>query len=105
MLMCDGNIVYQGIANRAPKYFEKIGYEIASYANPADVFMRIISIDYPKQDKDEEKLENLVSNYRKRCEPGVLKHMKEVSLKEFAPRVGDWSEPPFKKQLMMLLSR
>lgn len=48
LLLCDGHIVYQGIANRSPTYFQKIGLPIGTFANPADVFMRLISINYPK---------------------------------------------------------
>jgi len=57
--------------------------------------MRIVSVNYPKEQEDEEKLELLVSNYKKRCEPGVIKHMQEVSLVEFKPRTDNFSQPNF----------
>jgi hypothetical protein len=48
--------------------------------------MRIVSVNYPKEKEDEEKLEVLVSSYKKRCEPQVRKHMNETSFVEFKPR-------------------
>jgi hypothetical protein len=103
--MADGNIVYQGIANRAPRYFDSIGFNIGKYTNPADIFMRIVSINYPKEPEDEEKLDKLISCYKKKCEPAVLKHMTEVSLIEFKPRLDNFSEPSFGRQLGLLLKR
>jgi hypothetical protein len=61
--MADGNIVYQGIANQAPLYFRNIGFEFGKYANPADIFMKVLSINYPKRDVDINKLELLTVNY------------------------------------------
>jgi hypothetical protein len=46
--MTDGNIVYQGLANEAPKYFTSIGFEIGAFSNPTDIFMKILSVNYPK---------------------------------------------------------
>ena len=63
LLMADGNIIYQGLANQAPAYLKNMGFKFATFANPADVFMKILSINYPKQDKDLEKLDLLVTNY------------------------------------------
>jgi ABC-type multidrug transport system ATPase subunit len=44
LLMSDGNIVYQGLASMTPEYFTSIGFNFTKLANPADVFMRIVSI-------------------------------------------------------------
>jgi hypothetical protein len=103
--MSDGHIVYQGIANRSPRYFESIGFNIGKFMNPTDVFMRIISINYPKADEDFEKLERLVSAYKTKCEPGVLKEMQENSFLEFKPRTDNWSYPKFKTQMDLLRYR
>lgn len=59
--MCDGHIVYQGIANQAPAYFNELGYSIKGYCNPADEFMKFLSINYPKRNSDELKIEKFVS--------------------------------------------
>jgi len=50
--MADGNTVYQGIANEAPAFFTKIGFKFAKFSNPADIFMRVLSINYPKSEID-----------------------------------------------------
>ncbi len=61
--MSDGNIVYQGLANESPVYFESIGYALGKFANPADSFMKVLSVNYPKQKADDEKLDLLVRSY------------------------------------------
>lgn len=65
ILMCDGNIVYQGIATESTNYFKSMGYKVRQYDNPTDVFMRILSINYPKQQEDEDKITKLVTKYEK----------------------------------------
>ncbi len=40
-----------------------MGFEFGVFANPADIFMKILSINYPKSGKDEEKLDLLITNY------------------------------------------
>lgn len=60
LLMSDGNIVYQGIANQAPNYFSSIGFQFGKFSNPADIFMKVLSVNYPKRSEDEQKLELLV---------------------------------------------
>ena len=48
ILMADSQIVYQGVANQAPYYFQKLGFNFKKFSNPADVFMKILSVEYPK---------------------------------------------------------
>jgi hypothetical protein len=69
------------------------------------MFMRFISIEYPKKDYDVAKLEHLVKSYQKRCEPNVMRHMNDSSLLEFKPRNDNFSEPSFKIQLTLLMKR
>jgi hypothetical protein len=64
--MADGNIVYQGIANEAPAYFSNVGFKFGKFSNPADIFMRVLAINYPKKKEDLEKLELLTSTYTSR---------------------------------------
>lgn len=56
ILMMDGHIVFQGRANICPQYFKKIGYPLPKLGNPADHFMKILSLSYPLTKADEEKL-------------------------------------------------
>lgn len=50
--MCDGYIVYQGLASKSPFYFNKIGFTMPTFANPSDYFMKRLTVNYPKQEKD-----------------------------------------------------
>ena len=76
LLMSDGNIVFQGLANQSPAYFKSIGFALGKFANPADSFMKVLSVNYPKLKADEEKLETLVRSYNLELSKLVLKEMK-----------------------------
>lgn len=65
LLMADGNIVYQGMAFDSPAYFSKLNYSGSKFSNPADIFMKALSINYPKKQEDDEKLEQLISTFQK----------------------------------------
>ena len=67
--------------------------------------MRIISVAYPKTEKEDEKIRQMVNDYTKKCEPSVIKHMQEVSMVEFIPRRDNFSEPSFSIQMKLLLQR
>ena len=59
--MCDGHVIYQGEAKDSTRYFEDIDIPCPKFSNPADFFMKILTIDYPKNSNDEKKLEYLCS--------------------------------------------
>lgn len=63
ILMADGNIVYQGDAKASTGYFKQISMPVPQFANPADYFMKTLSINYPKQEADIKKMETLNINY------------------------------------------
>ena len=69
--MCDGNIVYQGDAKKSVDYFKMINRPIPKFANPADYFMKLLSINYPKREEDFEKLEYLTRNYHAMLEKSI----------------------------------
>ena len=48
-----------------------INRPVPQFANPADFFMRILSINYPKQKEDDERLEYLNRNYHILLEKSV----------------------------------
>lgn len=54
--MADGHCVYQGEAAKSASHFRKIGFNLPQFSNPADTFMRILAVNYPKTEKDERKL-------------------------------------------------
>ena len=78
ILMADGYIVYQGDVRKSPAYFEKLNYTFSKFSNPADVFMRYLSINYPKTEVDEQKISLFTSTYQKE-----LAHVVEQEIKEF----------------------
>lgn len=41
--------------------------------------MKVLSINYPKQQQDEEKIQNLVSTYQRLQEHSVLQQMSELN--------------------------
>lgn len=49
ILMADGHIMYQGDAKASVDYFKKIDRPVPQFANPADFFMKLLSINYPKK--------------------------------------------------------
>jgi hypothetical protein len=57
--MMDGYITYQGPARDSTLHFSKIGFVCPGQTNPADFYMRILSINYPKTKADDEKIEKI----------------------------------------------
>ena len=60
ILMCDGNIVYQGQPHKVPDLFNKLDIEFPRFSNPADVVMQILSVKYPKDAAEEKRIEGFV---------------------------------------------
>ena len=55
ILLSDGHVVYQGLALETSDYF---GYQKdGKRHNPCDIFMRDLSVNYPKQQEDEDKIQ------------------------------------------------
>ena len=69
--------MYQGLANESPTYFESIGFTLGKFANPADSFMKVLSVSYPKLKADEEKLDLLVRSYNFKQYQNILLLMKK----------------------------
>lgn len=63
ILMCDGYIVYQGLAKYSAQYFKSIGWEVPLHTNPADYYMAVLAISYPKNKQDLKKIKALKKNY------------------------------------------
>ena len=61
--MTEGQIMYQGSASKALPYFSKIGFQIPTYSNPVDHFIKALSVSYPKTETDKAKLDHLALNY------------------------------------------
>jgi ABC-type multidrug transport system ATPase subunit len=105
ILMCDGNIVYQGLASAASHYFGSIGFPCPATYNPADHFLRVLDVPYPRTSEIEEKLDTLTTSYF-----DVIKRDLDEEEKDFTFDPGDFNELSFKranfmKQLSLLSQR
>ena len=69
--MCDGHIVYQGDAKKSVDYFKLINNPVPRFANPADFFMKLLSINYPKTQADLDKLDHLTRHYHAILEKSI----------------------------------
>lgn len=63
ILMMDGHIVYQGGAIESTNHFSAIGLVCPMLVNPTDFFMKILSVNYPKQEEDEVKIKAILNHY------------------------------------------
>lgn len=61
--MADGYIVYQGDANLVGSYFDMASKCKSTNQNPCDFFMRELSINYPKKEADEQKIQYYLNKY------------------------------------------
>jgi len=59
--MCDGYIMYQGEAARSAQYFKQINIPCPKFSNPADFFMKALTVNYPKEENDVKKVNYLLS--------------------------------------------
>jgi ABC-type multidrug transport system permease subunit len=80
ILMADGFIVYQGDAKLSIQHFRLINKPVPPFTNPADFFMKILSVRYPKRPEDEALLEDLNRNYRTMLQGSVNAENKIIKL-------------------------
>ncbi len=62
--MADGFTVLQGDAGESMEYLRTLRFNLPRRCNPADFFMKVLSIKYSKQAHDEEELTHLNNAYR-----------------------------------------
>ena len=72
-----------------------LGFELKAHVNPADSFIKVVAINYPKTEKDEEKIKKLLDGYFKYQMPQIQKDNSEMSLVEFIPKTDNFSVAPF----------
>jgi ATP-binding cassette, subfamily G (WHITE), eye pigment precursor transporter len=63
-LMADGFTVFQGDAAESMDWFRALKFNVPKMCNPADFFMKALSIKYPKQKDDTDKLDMLNRAYK-----------------------------------------
>lgn len=91
--MADGHIVYQGIAFDSPEYFAKMDFKGSKFSNPADIFMKALSINYPKSQADDEKLQLMITSYQTEQLEGIYREMETLKV---PPLVFDVNTNPMK---------
>jgi len=95
LLMCDGNVVYQGAAQESAIYFNMMK-DGKKNLNPCDVFMKILTVNYPKKQADEDKIAELKTKYQQTLAKSIDKDInmfKCKSLKSEAFQGLDEREP------------
>lgn len=108
ILMADGFTVFQGDAKDSMDYFRSLGkFDVPKRCNPADYFMKVLDIKYPKQADDIEKLELLNRSYRFQLEKRIEVDNKLIKL--VVPEDYARGEPSYKAgtwiQLQQLMHR
>ncbi len=71
--MMDGYIVYQGLTKNSTAHFAKLGMICPSQTNPADYYMRVLAVNYPKQKEDDEQVKFIVDHYEKNIAENIMK--------------------------------
>ena len=78
--MMDGYIMYQGKAKDSTAYFASIGHQCPLQSNPADFYMKVLTVNYPKQAEDENKIKFLMDNYNQRLASNAETDHKAIQL-------------------------
>jgi hypothetical protein len=63
-------------------YFKELKFKLPTFSNPADTYMRILAVGFPKSEKDERKLAFFNANYDKKLKPYVENECKMLTLGE-----------------------
>jgi hypothetical protein len=70
---------------KCSRYFNKINIPCPRYANPADYYMRVLTVNYPKEENDNKKVAFLTSSYTQIIDPLVKKEQKLLELPSVDP--------------------
>lgn len=107
ILMADGYTVFQGDALESMQYFRDCKFQVPKRCNPADFFMKVLDIKYPKQQDDLDKLELLNRTYRTSLEKRIMTENKLIKLDipaDYAAGLPSY-RAPMMIQLKQLMSR
>jgi hypothetical protein len=69
--MSDGYCVFQGEAKKSAQYFRDLKFKLPTFSNPADTYMRILAVNYPKTEKDFKKLAFFNKFYDRRIKNSI----------------------------------
>jgi hypothetical protein len=79
-MMMDGNIVYQGLAKESTMHFAKKSLQCPLRTNPADYFMRVLSVNYPVSEEDKIKVDSIVQHYQDNIGCNIMKEPELMQL-------------------------
>ena len=103
ILLADGHVVYQGPAKESFNYFN-MGALGKKNQNPCDFFMRELSINYPKKEVDDAKLEKYLTKYQQEHAHKVCEEMERIRFEPLDLLFVDESIS-FGRQLRLLFER
>jgi len=63
-------------------YFRDLKFKLPTFSNPADTYMRILAVGFPKSQKDKDKLTYFNKNYDKKLKQFVDNECKMLTLGE-----------------------
>ncbi|EGR32908.1 hypothetical protein IMG5_067050 [Ichthyophthirius multifiliis] len=87
ILICEGKIIYQGIANQAVEYFNQQNLKCPDFSNPADYFMKIMNeegliIEYLQKGNLEISDEQINKEFKQRLEKMVTIYKQSDQIKD-----------------------
>ena len=53
ILLSDGNLIYSGLASHSIAYFDRLGYKLPDYVNPAEFLIDLTTIDTRRHDLEQ----------------------------------------------------
>lgn len=93
ILMADGHIVYQGLAKETGAYFNMQAK--GRNRNPCDHFMRELSLNYPLQSEDKEKIDFYLKRYNEEQARRVFAELEQLRFALLDANVDGASRVPF----------
>ena len=76
--MMDGYVVFQGRTKDSTAHFAKMGMICPASSNPADFYMKVLAVNYPKTEDDDRQVAAVVNHYNRNIEPTILKEASQV---------------------------
>ena len=72
---------------RCQKYFENIGCPLERFKNPADSLIKLLAVNYPKNDEDKVKILSFLTNYKQYNEPRMLREREEITFTDLTEAI------------------
>jgi len=82
LLLMDGHTIYHGDTMSSVGYFDKLGFKIPQYSNPADFYLKQFYVPFERSQEKEKEIDLVVSSYQNNMLPDIITKMNEI---EFDP--------------------